>query len=322
MTERSMMAGVDVGGTNVKIALVWSDGEVLASRQIPTQAESGPAAGCERIVSTLRQLMHEAGASIPPPRIVGVASAGLVDAVHNLVVDSPNLRSWERFPLAQRLGEGIGAAAYLENDVNAMAYGEWRFGAGQGTRHMVCLALGTGVGGGLILDGHLYRGARGAAAELGHITIDMHGPPCSCPNVGCLERHIGAGYISERARAALAASARPSRLRDLEDIKPETLFAAAEAGDIIAAEVLAESGALLGQGLVSLVNIFDPERVVIGGGVALAGDWLLEPARRVVRARAMSVAAAEVEIVPAALGHDGALIGAALLAAARDAGTA
>ncbi len=322
MSERSIMAGVDVGGTNVKIALLWSDGKIIVSRQIPTQVESGPEAGCDRIVATLHQLLREAG--VAPPRVLGVASAGLVDAVHNLVVDSPNLRPWERFPLAQRLGDGIGAIATLENDVNAMAYGEWRLGAGRGTQHMVCLALGTGVGGGLILDGRLYRGARGAAAELGHTTIDMHGPACSCPNVGCLERHIGAGYIAARARAALAASARPSCLRDLapEDITPETLSGAAAAGDIVAVEVWEETGALLGQGIVNLVNIFNPERVVIGGGVAQAGDWLLEPARRVVRARAMSVAAATAEIVPAVLGNDGALIGATLLAAVRAFGTA
>jgi glucokinase len=245
-----------------------------------------------------------------------------VDPVENQVVDSPNLRRWEGFPLAQRLEAAFRVPTFLENDVNSMAYGEWKRGAGRGTRHMLCLALGTGVGGGIILDGKLYRGARGAAGELGHTTLDMHGPHCSCPNVGCLERHIGSESIVAMARQKLAASTSPSPLRDLgdDDLTPGALDRAAEAGDSLAAQVFEDVGALLGQGLVSLVNVFDPERVVLGGGVMKAGAKLLEPARRVVRARAMSVPARYVEIVPAELGDDAALIGATLLAAERVAG--
>ena len=318
MSERFHTAGVDVGGTNLKIAVLWNDGTVIAARSIPTRAASGPEQGCERIVETLRSLLVSARIEPATLRAIGVDSAGLVDTRQNIVLDSPNLRGWERFPLAARLGAAFGVPACLENDVNAMAYGEWRLGAGRGTRHMLCLALGTGVGGGLILDGQLYRGAHGAAGELGHTTLDLHGPQCSCPNVGCLERHIGAEYIVARARAKLEGSPRPSLLRDVgaDALTPGRLSEAAAAGDAVAAETLAEVGTLLGQGLVSLVNIFDPERVVIGGGVAKAGDRLLEPARRVVRAHAMSVPAA-VEIVPAQLGDDAGLVGAMLLAVER-----
>ena len=181
---------------------------------------------------------------------------------------------------------------------------------------MVCLTLGTGVGGGLVLDGRLYRGARGAAAELGHMTIDYHGARCTCPNVGCLERHLGAAYISERTRERLALDPRASTLRDLpaDDLSPATLSKAAEAGDALAADILDETGELLGHGLVSLVNLFNPERVVIGGGVAQAGERLLEPARRIVDRHAMSVQRETAEIVLAALGNDAAVVGAALLA--------
>jgi len=320
---RFRTAGVDVGGTNLKVALLWSDGTVIAARQIPTHAEAGPEQGCRRIIETLQALAQEHGHGAEDLGAIGVDSAGLVDHEHNLVLDSPNLRGWERFPLAERIGAAFGAPVQLENDVNAMAYGEWRLGAGRGTRHMLCLALGTGVGGGLILDGRLYRGAHGAAAELGHTTLDLHGPQCSCPNVGCLERHIGAEYIATRAREKLAASERPSRLRDLPAaaITPRSISEAAAGGDELAAEVWTEVGTLLGQGLVSLVNIFDPERVVIGGGVAKAGERLFEPARRVVRARAMSLAA-RTEIVPAALGDDAGLVGATLLAVERAGGAA
>jgi glucokinase len=242
-----------------------------------------------------------------------------VDPERQVVIDSPNLRSWEGFPLADVVAAAIGVPVFLENDVNAMAYGEWRCGAGRGTRHLVCLTLGTGVGGGLVLDGRLYRGARGAAAELGHMTIDHHGARCTCPNVGCLERHLGAAYIIERARERLAGDPRASTLREVgeDDLSPATLSAAASAGDALAADILDETGELLGHGIVSLVNLFNPERVVIGGGVSQAGDRLLEPVRRIVKRHAMSVQRDTAEIVLAALGNDAAVVGAALLALER-----
>jgi glucokinase len=320
--ERYRTLGVDVGGTNLKLAALWSDGVVIASKQIPTQADAGPEEGSRRLIDALRQLQRQEGIDSGEMRAIGLDCAGIVDPEKNLVLDSPNLRRWEGFPLAERLESAFGVPTFLENDVNAMAYGEWRRGAGRGTRHMLCLALGTGVGGGLILDGRLYRGAHGAAGELGHTTLDMHGPQCSCPNVGCLERHIGSEYIAARAREKLAASEQASSLRELpgEKLTPGVLDRAAEAGDVVAAQVFEEVGTLLGQGLVSLVNVFDPERVVLGGGVLKAGAKLIEPAQRVLRSRAMSVPARHVELVAAALGDDAALIGATLLAAERAAG--
>ncbi len=311
--------GVDVGGTNLKVAALWSDGTVIRSLSIPTHADAGPEQGCTRLVETIGALLREEGIGAGEMHAIGLDCAGLVDPARNLVVDSPNLRRWEGFPLAQRLETAFGVPTYLENDVNAMAYGEWRLGAGRGTRHMLCLALGTGVGGGLILDGRLYRGARGAGGELGHTTLDMHGPQCSCPNRGCLERHIGAEAIVERARHFLATSDQPSSMRALPDheLTPGALSAAAAEGDALAARVLEVTGELLGQGLVSLVNIFDPERIVVGGGVAQAGERLFGPARRIVRERAMSVPRAQVEIVGAELGSDGGLVGATLLAVER-----
>lgn len=324
MSARFRTIGVDVGGTNLKIAALWSDGTVIHSLQIPTHADAGPEQGCKRLIASITELLQQQAIERGTMHAIGLDCAGLVDPERNLVVDSPNLRSWEGFPLAQRLEAAFGVPTFLENDVNAMAYGEWRLGAGRGTRHMLCLALGTGVGGGLILDGRLYRGARGAAGELGHTTLDMHGPQCSCPNRGCLERHIGADAIVERARQLLVEHRHTSSLQQLppSELTPGAISAAAEAGDALAAEVLETTGALLGQGLVSLVNIFDPERVVIGGGVAKAGERLLGPARRVVRERAMSVPGTRVEIVPAELGHDGALVGATLLAVERAAESA
>ncbi|MFQ5599594.1 MAG: ROK family protein [Candidatus Krumholzibacteriia bacterium] len=319
MTTRLRTVGVDIGGTNIKIAVVWNDGTVVVSKQIPTWGDAGPQQASARMIDAVRNLMRAEKLEPAEMRALGIDSAGLVDAEKNIVTDSPNLRSWEKHPLAQELSDAIGVPAFLENDVNAMAYGEWRSGAGRGTRHLVCLTLGTGVGGGLILDGKLYRGANGAAGELGHMTLDVHGPPCSCPNLGCLERHVGAAWIVERTLEKLGHDSRPSRLRRLPsaELSPKNLSDAAESGDELAAEILDETGVLLGMGLVSLVNAFNPERVVIGGGVAQAGERLFEPARRTIRRHAMSVQAATVEVVPAALGNDAAVVGAALLALER-----
>jgi glucokinase len=322
MQSRFRTVGIDIGGTNIKIAVLWSDGEVIASSQLPTEVEAGPEAGCSRIIAEVRALLQREDLHAAEMSAVGMACAGLVDPERNLVLDSPNLRSWEGFPLPQLLAETLGVPVFLENDVNAMAYGEWRRGAGRGTRHLVCLMLGTGVGGGLILDGQLYRGSRGSAAELGHMTIDLHGPSCTCPSRGCLERHVGAAWIVERTQQRLAQDPRPSRLRDLAapEIQPKHLSEAADAGDAIAVEVLEETGIYLGWGLVSLVNIFNPERIVIGGGVAKAGERLFAPARRMVRAHAMGLPAAAVDIVPAVLGDEAAVVGATLLALERAAG--
>ncbi len=319
MSESFRTVGVDIGGTNIKIAAVWNDGRVEGSRKFATHADEGPEAASRRIVEAVEELVRSEEFSPGELRAVGMDCAGLVDPKRQVVIDSPNLRSWENFPLAEFVADAVGVPVFLENDVNAMAYGEWRCGAGRGARHLVCLTLGTGVGGGLVLDGHLYRGAQGAAAELGHMTIDHHGPRCTCPNVGCLERHLGAAYITERARERLAHDPRTSRLRDLpaHELTPAALSKAADAGDALAADVLEETGELLGHGLVSLVNLFNPERVVVGGGVAQAGERLLGPARRIVARHAMSVQRDGAEIVLAELGNQAAVVGAALLALER-----
>jgi glucokinase len=252
-------------------------------------------------------------------RALGLDSAGIVDGARNLVLDAPNLRSWERFPLAERLGAVYELPAFLENDVNAMAWGEWHCGAGRGARHMLCLTLGTGVGGGLVLDGQLYRGATGAAGEFGHMVVERDGPRCGCGSFGCLEAYLGARYITARAAVYLERDARPSPLRAMpaEARTPRVLSEAASAGDAIARAVLEETGVWLGVGLASAINLLNPERIVVGGGVARAGDLILDPARRTMRERAMSVPAEAAEVVPAALGNDAAVVGAALLALAR-----
>ena len=319
MSEGLRTLGIDVGGTAIKLAVVWSDGRLARAAEIPTEVESGPEAALVRILECSRTLLHAEAMPSQSMRAIGLASAGIIDTTRNLVLDAPNLRSWERFPLADRLGEAFGVPASIENDVNAMAYGEWRCGAGRGTRSLLCLTLGTGVGGGIVLDGRVYRGAHGGAGEVGHITVERDGPACACGSTGCLERYVGARWIVERAVQRLESDARPSALRGLDaaQLTPLRVSEAAADGDPIACAVLEETGVWLGVGLASLANVLDPERIVIGGGVARAGEALFEPARRTLRARAMSVQAAALDVVPAALGNDAAVVGAALLALER-----
>ena len=319
MTQAFRTIGIDIGGTAIKIAVVWNDGRVVESRQIPTQADAGPEAAQARILACIAALQQAHGLESAAMRALGMDSAGIIDSSNNLVLDAPNLRSWQRYPLAARLGAALGVPAFLENDVNAMAYGEWHCGAGRGVRDLLCLTLGTGVGGGLVLNGELYRGAGGAAGEVGHMSLDRNGPRCACGNFGCLERYVGAQYIVARAQAMLERDPRSSSLRDVASnlITPLVISQAAAAGDGIAAAVWEETGIWLGVALASLVNVLNPERIVIGGGVARAGELLLAPARRTILERAMALPAARAEVVTAALGNDAAVVGAAMLALAR-----
>jgi glucokinase len=311
--------GIDIGGTAIKIALVRGDGTLTASTQVPTQAAAGAEAAVPRIVEAVLGLARDRGLAPGALQVAGIASAGIIDAERALVLDAPNLRGWEHQPFAAAIGRGLGIEFLLENDVNAMAFGEWKCGAGRGTRHLLCLTLGTGVGGGLVLDGKLYHGARGAAGEVGHITLRRDGPPCRCGSTGCLERYVGADYIVERAREFMRSEARPSVLRDVApaDLSPRRIAAAATAGDQLARDVLAETGRWLGVGLASLANVLNPERIVIGGGIAAAGEWILEPARATLRERAMEVPGTTASVVPATLGNHAAVVGAALLGFAR-----
>jgi len=310
--DGARVLGIDIGGTNVKLALVGRDGRTLGGRTIPTDAAGGPEPAVERITAAASQLLAAHG----PARALGVASAGIVDHAAKLVLDAPNLRRWERVPFAAQLGAKLDLPVQLENDVNAMAFAEWSCGAGRGARHLLCLTLGTGVGGGLILDGNLYRGAAGAAGEAGHTPVERSGPPCSCGSTGCLERFVGASAIVEHARNRMAGETHPSRLRELSEtsLTPRAIADAATGGDLLAQEILADIGAWLGVGLAGFANLLNPERIVVGGGIAAAGDWILGPARRVLRERAMSVPGAGVEVVCAELANDASLVGAALLA--------
>lgn len=301
---------LDLGGTKLLSGVVDDDG-VVQKRVVSatdTTSEDAVLNQVEEAVESLRD--DEIGA-------IGVGIPSTIDQRRGEAVDSVNIPLTD-VPFRDRLQDRFGMPAAIENDANAAALAEHRYGAGRGSRHMVMLTLGTGVGGGLILDGELYRGAIGAAGELGHITLDLDGPPCQgrCPGRGHLEAMASGtaadGYAREAAeRNPEGDLGRAAAEGKTVDARLAVELAAKGPGD--ARDVLDHVGLHLGVGIASFVNIFNPELVVIGGGFSRAGDLLLEPARKVVRERALSPARDEVRIVPALLGVEAGLIGAGLV---------
>jgi glucokinase len=251
---------------------------------------------------------------------VGVGVASMVDFAGGRVVESVNLPLAD-VPLRDLLAGHVGAPAVVDNDANVAALAEAVYGAGAGSGEMIMLTLGTGVGGGIVCDGRLYRGFSGAAAELGHIIIDVDGPPCpaACPNRGCLEAFVAGPAMAAAARAAardFPGSGLGRALAGGETVDGPLLTRLGLAGDPVAVEVLDGLGELLGAGLVTLVNIFNPETIVVGGGAAASGELLLAPARRVLAQRGLRPQCDQVRVVAAALGPDAGFIGAAALALA------
>jgi glucokinase len=311
MTDRGEALGIDVGGTKINAFRVARDGEILARAQVPTPADDEDAT-VAAMIDTAQGLMTE------DVLAVGVGAAGMVDAERGVLRFAPNL-AWRELPIAARMHEALGVPCQLDNDANVAAYGEYRFGAGRGYRHMLLVTVGTGIGGGIVTDGRLFRGAYGFAAEIGHVIVEPNGPVCGCGNRGCWEQVAGGRAIDRAGRDAAAQHPR-SLLSELAGGEPSAVDGrvvteAARRGDDVARAVLAEVGRRLGQGLAGLVNVLDPQVVVVGGGAIGAGELLLEPART---AFVDAVEAPEfrprVPLVAAELGNDAGAVGAAALA--------
>jgi glucokinase len=307
----TLVFGVDIGGTDIKLGIVTEDGQIRDSGKIPTEPSRGPEAAASRAAAWLAE--HARG---PDPVVAaGIGCAGLIDGERGYLHTSPNLAGWHDVPLRSIFEKALGRPVIVENDANAAAYGEWAKGAGAGMRNFVCLTLGTGVGGGIVLNGELYRGSSGFAGEIGHTVILADGPPCTCGNRGCLEAIISAKAIVARALEMLRSS---GEMRPGWDCActVEMLAHAAEAGDAIAVAVLAETGRYLGIGLTNVVHVLAPEAIAIGGGVAGAGDFILDPARATLRDCVMDEVMVSVRIVRARLGNKASFIGVSLLALA------
>jgi len=306
--------GVDVGGTKIAAAVISAEGEVLNEVRYPTQAVPP-----NRLVGTIAEAIMEVRDGF---EVGGVCLAvpGLIMASVNTVIFSPNLHEIENIRLDEEIGGSIGMRVTVENDANAAAWGEFRYGAGKDVEHQVFITLGTGVGGGVITHGVLLRGAQGAGGELGHVTLDPEGPLCGCGNQGCLEALVSGTAIQRRAREF--ANDRPTsalgRLAIQRQVLGEDVTRLAEEGDDAAVSVLEETGRWLGIGVAGFVNMFNPEVVAVGGGASRAGEFILGPARREVKLRARSPSRELAEIKEATLGPASGVLGAAALARSKD----
>ena len=304
------VVAVDLGGTNIRTALFTTDQPTPArSQRALTRAEEGPAAVIQRIIATIEALELDDPATLR----MAIVAPGPLDPAQGVVFGAPNLPGWDRVPLRDLLAEHFGCPVALGNDCNLAALGEWRHGAGQGVRHLLYLAIGTGIGGGAIIDGQLLLGAHGLAAEFGHMLVDPSAPRCGCGQPGHLES-LASGPSIGRRYAELRAG-RPTGGKNAEGHSASAVGQAAAEGDPLAQQVIVDAGTIIGQHLASLVHAFDPERIVLGGGVSQLGEMILSPIRQAFAGALMHPAYRDrVTIVPAALGDDAGLIGAMLLA--------
>jgi len=299
--------GIDFGGTSIKSGLVRGGEIVRRGKPIDTQRCGGP----EAIIDALARLIGELSDGQSDVGAVGLGLPGLVDSVNGVIHELTNVEGWSEVPLRDMLRERTGLAVTVENDAKAMAYGEFKHGAAKNARHIVCITLGTGVGGALILDGRLYRGAQLGAGEIGHMSIDYRGKVGPFGNFGCLEEYVGNSQIAQRASERYRGAGRNLAP---EQCAPIDLQKAASEGDAIALQLWEDIGEELGSALASVVWVINPDIIVIGGGVAKAGELIFDPVRRAVRGRTSEVIHRNLRIVPAALGNDAGIIGNAILA--------
>jgi glucokinase len=316
--DKPFVVGVDLGGTNIVVGAVSADGATqLPLRSALTQADQGADAVTDRIARLVLDVVEDAAATAGVARGgflgIGLGAPGPLDRERGIVVVAPNLR-WHDYPLRDEINKRTGLPASLDNDANCATLGEWWLGAGRGSRHMIGLTIGTGLGGGLILDGELYHGASDVAGEIGHTTIETQGRRCACGNYGCLEAYASGTAVAQRAREALAgddlSALRDLVQGDLSQITAQTVYQAAKSGDAIALEVVRDTAKFLGAGLANLLNLFNPEVVVLAGGVTQAGASLFEPLRAEVRKRAFRPAWEAARIVPGELGGAAGVVGA------------
>ncbi len=283
-----------------------------------TLADEGSQSVTKRMFVAIGRVLSQR--SLDPSQLdsIGIAAAGAIDSAKGLVTSSPHLPGWHDVPLRDIVEDKYGIKTYLINDASAAAVGEHYFGAGKGINNLIYLTVSTGIGGGIIIDDKLYLGPCGSAGEIGHMTIDVNGPRCSCGNVGCWETLVSGTAVAREAQRRIRQGEKSSLTkivrRKVGNITAEEVGIAAKDGDPLALEIIAKAATYLGIGMVNLVNIFNPEMIIVGGGLAKIGDLLLNPARQVVKERAFQLSAQAVRIVPAQLGDDSGLIGAAIFA--------
>ena len=302
----SLLLGIDIGGTKLAFVLGDREGQVRARWRRPTQPSASPEDDLARMASDAKRLVEDAGASLSQVAALGVTVPGPMDSARGRVLNPPNLPAWKEVAVGEELSRRIGVPVALENDANAAALAEWRFGAGRGLQHIVYLTMSTGVGAGLVLGGRIYRGLRDSAGEIGHCPVEWNGELCACGQRGCLEAYVGGAAWTRRLRASTPDNSRVLLLAGgREAITPEHVVAAAREGDRYGLSELARFNHYLARAIVQIAFTLAPEAVILGTIASAAGEELcLDPVREQVKANTWPQIVEDLRILPAALGDE------------------
>ena len=313
-----LILGVDLGGSKILTAVVNSRGEMLSSNESTTPATEGHEAVIQSIVDSSHRVLKQADVAISELIAIGVGAPGLSNPETGILFTSPNLPGWRNVPLRDIMQERLDKKTFVINDANAAALGEFCFGAARGTRNFIYVTLSTGIGGGIVIDGKIYSGVIGAAGEVGHMTIDDEGPICNCGSRGCWETLASGTALAKEARHRIKEGVRTSILEyvegDVEKVTAQVIHSAAKQGDSLAKELIARTGYYVGVGLANLINIFNPELIVIGGGLSNIGDMLLKSAFKVAGERAFKEAFQAVRFASTELDRNSGVLGATAFA--------
>ncbi len=310
--------GIDLGGTKILTSVINADGKMLSRDHSVTPQSEGPAGVIQAMLASTERALQ--GASMAMDRIsaVGLGVPGLADVEAGILLTSPNLHGWQDVPLGDAIQDKLKKKTFLINDGSAAALGEYYFGAAKGVAHFIYVTISTGIGGGIVVDGRLLNGFNGMAGEIGHMTISEEGPACHCGNRGCWESLASGTALAKAARNRIETGADTTMLSlaegKIDKVTAQTVQFAAEKGDPVANELILKTAYHFGVGLANLVNIFNPEMIVIGGGLSKMGERLLRPAREVAEKRAFKQAYRAVRFIPAALGRNSGVLGAAAFA--------
>lgn len=317
MKAESCAIGVDLGGTKVAVAIVDGNGRKQQELRAPTDTKGGPDAVTRQVVDAVKELLSKNQNYSPVG--VGVGVAGQIAAEKGVVRFAPNL-NWREVPFQDKLREALEMKVVVTNDVRAITWGEWLFGAGKGCDDLICMFVGTGIGGGIVSGGRILNGCGNTAGEIGHITVEIHGPECTCGNRGCMEALAGGWGIAREAKQAAAADPDGSRKLlaiaggEVEDITAATVAEAYHAGDALAAKLVEDATEALIAGTVSLINAFNPCRLIVGGGVIDGLPGLVQRLEQGVRKKALAAATEVLQVITAQLGDDAGVVGSAALA--------
>ena len=314
MKKEKFSIGVDLGGTNIKIGVVSSEGRIISKTSLKTEAEKGPKHIINQVINGIKIVNDSKKIKI---KGIGVGFPGTVSTKTGLVESPPNLPGWGKVDLRKKIEKEFKVKVYIENDANAAAIGEMIFGAGKKFDSFVMVTLGTGVGGGIVINKKIFHGETGAAGELGHIIIDINGPQCNCGSTGCIEAYAGNNYLKTRVRGELSENNNSTLWtlinNDLQNVSPKNIQTAAEAGDIYSSTVIQNLGDYIGTALTSVSNMLDITTFIIGGGISGFGEPLLKSIRETLIHKVLTPKKKRIRVVPGKLQNDAGIKGASAL---------